>query len=54
MANSADLDQLEPTDLDPHFFQRQSISGFSRIRVTEFRQLIGSFVFVVCKVYCLP
>ena len=38
MANSADPDQLaskKPTDLDLHCLERQSISGFSRIRIKK-------------------
>ena len=33
MANSADPDLQKQTDLDLHCFERQGISGFSRIRV---------------------
>ena len=38
MANSADPDQLaskKPTDLDLHCLQMQCISGFSRTRVKD-------------------
>ena len=33
MTNSADSDQLEPTDLELHCLQRLGIFGFSRTRV---------------------
>ena len=46
MANSADPDQLAPTDLDLHCLQRHGIPGFSRTRVKNTTTFVGSFCVV--------
>ena len=43
MTNNADPELQKPTDLDLHYFQKQSISGFSRIRVKRIEIQILSF-----------
>ena len=53
MANSADPDQLaseEANDLDQHFLQRQSISGFSRTIKNKIIFPKISLTFVSCAI----